>query len=75
MSIHAVKHAQYTRILTKLTEYLIVVYSILRVLVSAVAKDLLTCNFNGFLWACNYTIYNEKYFSDNHFSYIVRVIT
>ena len=23
----------------------------------------------------NYTIYNEKYFSDGHFSYIVRVIT
>ena len=23
---------------------------------------------------CGYTVYNEKYFSDDHFSYIVRVI-
>ena len=30
---------------------------------------------NNILFCNNYTIYNEKYFSDGHFSYIVRVIT
>ncbi len=27
------------------------------------------------IYKCYYTIYNEKYFSDDNFSYIVRVLT
>ena len=36
-----------------------------------IAKGLLQLKLDGY----SYTIYNEKYFSDGHFSYIVRVIT